>query len=54
MEDCFVATQERKLQLHQLEIDILLRGVDLLLKISKRPDAAASVAATESRKSRNS
>jgi two-component system sensor histidine kinase and response regulator WspE len=47
MEDCFVATQERKLQLHQSEIDILLRGVDLLLKISKRSDAAASVAATE-------
>lgn len=44
MEDCFVATQERKLQLHQSEIDILLRGVDLLLKISKRPDAIASTA----------
>jgi two-component system sensor histidine kinase and response regulator WspE len=47
MEDCFVATQERKLQLHQTEIDILLRGVDLLLKISKRPDAIASAAAPE-------
>src|SRR5215470_17682760 len=47
MEDCFVATQERKLQLHQSEIDILLRGVDLLLKISKRPDATASAATEE-------
>jgi two-component system sensor histidine kinase and response regulator WspE len=47
MEDCFVATQERKLQLHQSEIDVLLRGVDLLLKISKRPDATASTVATE-------
>jgi two-component system, chemotaxis family, sensor histidine kinase and response regulator WspE len=47
MEDCFVATQERKLQLHQSEIDVLLRGVDLLLKISKRPDATASAATEE-------
>jgi len=47
MEDCFVATQERRLQLHQSEIDILLRGVDLLLKISKRPDATASTAASD-------
>jgi two-component system sensor histidine kinase and response regulator WspE len=47
MEDCFVAAQERKLQLHQSEIDILLRGVDLLLNISKRPDAGASTTATE-------
>src|ERR1051325_8065036 len=42
MEDCFVAAQARKLQLHQSEIDILLRGVDLLLNISKRSDAPAS------------
>src|SRR5215467_5413263 len=47
MEDCFVAAQERKLQLHQSEIDVLLRGVDLLLNISKRSDAAASTGATE-------
>jgi two-component system sensor histidine kinase and response regulator WspE len=47
MEDCFVATQEQRLQLHQSEIDVLLRGVDLLLKISKRPDATASPATEE-------
>jgi two-component system sensor histidine kinase and response regulator WspE len=47
MEDCFVAAQERKLQLHQSEIDVLLRGVDLLLNISKRPDSVASAATTE-------
>src|SRR5215467_13648760 len=47
MEDCFVAAQEGKLQLHQMEIDILLRGVDLLLNISKLPDAAASTASAE-------
>lgn len=39
MEDCFVAAQEGKIQLHQAEIDILLRGVDLLLNLSKQPDA---------------
>src|SRR5215510_10210909 len=47
MEDCFVAAQERKLQLHQTEIDVLLRGIDLLLNLSKRQDAAASTAAAE-------
>jgi two-component system sensor histidine kinase and response regulator WspE len=47
MEDCFVAAQERKLLLYQTEIDILLRGVDLLLNISKRQDAAALTAAAE-------
>jgi len=47
MEDCFVAAQEGKLQLHQSEIDILLRGVDLLLNISKRPDAATTTLTTE-------
>jgi Chemotaxis protein histidine kinase and related kinases len=47
MEDCFVAAQERRLQLHQSEIDVLLRGVDLLLNISKRPDSPAALAAAE-------
>jgi two-component system, chemotaxis family, sensor histidine kinase and response regulator WspE len=42
MEDCFVAAQERKVQLRHSEIDILLRAVDLLLNISKRPEAAAT------------
>src|SRR5688572_11182962 len=31
MEDCFVAAQQGRLQLSQPEIDMLLRGVDLLL-----------------------
>ncbi|MDB6018543.1 MAG: CheA signal transduction histidine kinase [Pedosphaera sp.] len=38
MEDCFVAAQHGKIQLRQGEIDILFRGVDLLLHISKRPE----------------
>src|SRR4051812_16033587 len=42
MEDCFVAAQHGKLQLHQPEIDVLLRGVDLLLSLAKRSDAPAS------------
>jgi two-component system sensor histidine kinase and response regulator WspE len=42
MEDCFVAAQQGKLQLRQPEIDVLLRGVDLLLNLSKRPDASSS------------
>ncbi len=42
MEDCFVAAQQGKLQLRQLEIDILLRGVDLLLNLSKRSDGSSS------------
>ncbi len=39
MEDCFVAAQQRKLHLRQAEIDVLLRGVDLLAQLSKRTDA---------------
>lgn len=42
MEDCFVAAQQGKLQLRQPEIDILLRGVDLLLNLSKRSDGSSS------------
>src|SRR6058998_3174832 len=38
MEDCFVAAQQGNLQLRQAEIDILLRGVDLLLKLSRHND----------------
>ena len=39
MEDCFVAAQRGKVQLRQAEIDALLRGVDLLLNISKHSEA---------------
>src|SRR2546426_12361957 len=38
MEDCFVAAQKGKIQLRQKELDVLFRGVDLLLYISKRSE----------------
>jgi two-component system, chemotaxis family, sensor histidine kinase and response regulator WspE len=38
MEDCFVAAQEGKLTLCQPEIDLLFRGVDLLIQISKQTE----------------
>jgi two-component system sensor histidine kinase and response regulator WspE len=38
MEDCFVLAQQGKLALRQLEIDVLFRGVDLLLQISKHTE----------------
>jgi chemotaxis protein histidine kinase CheA len=42
MEDCFVAAQKGSIQLSSEDVDVLLRGVDLLEKISastKDPDA---------------
>jgi two-component system, chemotaxis family, sensor histidine kinase and response regulator WspE len=39
MEDCFVLAQHGKLALRQPEIDLLFRGVDLLLHISKYTEA---------------
>jgi chemotaxis protein histidine kinase CheA len=42
MEDCFVAAQKGSIQLSSADVDVLLRGVDLLEKISattKDPDA---------------
>jgi two-component system sensor histidine kinase and response regulator WspE len=41
MEDCFVAAQKSKVVLHQEQIDLLLKGVDLLIKISKSPEVSA-------------
>ncbi|MFA6960698.1 MAG: hybrid sensor histidine kinase/response regulator [Opitutaceae bacterium] len=41
MEDCFVAAQRGTLKLHQARIDLLLRGVDLLTRISQTPEADA-------------
>lgn len=35
LEDCFVAVQESKLQLEDFHIDILLKGADVYLQISK-------------------
>ena len=39
MENCFVAAQHGKIQLHQPVIDVLFRGVDLLSHISKHDEA---------------
>jgi two-component system sensor histidine kinase and response regulator WspE len=39
MEDCFALAQQGKLALRQPEIDLLFRGVDLLLQISKYTEA---------------
>ncbi len=47
MEDCFVAAQNGKIQLGQKEIDVLFRGVDLLLYISKLSEAELAVWETE-------
>ena len=41
MEDCFVAAQRGQLTLHQTRIDLLLRGVDLLTRIARTPEADA-------------
>jgi two-component system, chemotaxis family, sensor histidine kinase and response regulator WspE len=42
MEDCFVAAQKGKLRLRQAEIDVLLRGVDLIAQLAKRSETAAA------------
>lgn len=39
MEDCFVAAQHGRLTLRREQIDLLLRGVDLLTRIAQTPDA---------------
>src|SRR5215471_6360179 len=39
MEDCFVAAQHGKLHLYPPDIDLLLRGVDLLAQLGKRSEA---------------
>lgn len=39
MEDCFALAQKDKLELRQPEIDLLLRGIDLLGQISKNTEA---------------
>src|SRR5688572_3034445 len=38
MEDCFVAAQRGAITLQQAQIDVLLRGVDLVNRISKTPE----------------
>lgn len=39
LEDCFVLAQQGKLVLHQPEVDLLLRGADLLLQIARQTEA---------------
>ena len=40
MEDCFALAQQGKLELRQPDIDLLLRGIDLLGQISKHSEAS--------------
>jgi two-component system sensor histidine kinase and response regulator WspE len=47
MEDCFVLAQKGELTLHQAEIDLLFRGVDLLLQISKYTEATVTLWETD-------
>jgi len=42
MEDCLVAAQQGRLTLDQARIDLLLRGVDLLTRISQTPEIEAA------------
>jgi two-component system sensor histidine kinase and response regulator WspE len=42
IEDCFVAAQHGKLQLAQPHVDVLLRGVDLLIKLCKSAEAGGN------------
>ena len=43
MEECFVAAQDGRITLHQRQIDILLHGVDLLLALARKSEAAAAL-----------
>jgi two-component system, chemotaxis family, sensor histidine kinase and response regulator WspE len=43
MEDCFVAAQQGRLTLRQGQIDLLLRGVDLLTRIAQTPETEGGV-----------
>jgi two-component system, chemotaxis family, sensor histidine kinase and response regulator WspE len=40
LEDCFALAQQGQLALHQMEIDLLFRGIDLLAQISKHTEAS--------------
>jgi two-component system, chemotaxis family, sensor histidine kinase and response regulator WspE len=42
LEDCFVAAQQGGLRLRQDDIDLLFRGIDLLLQLAKNTDASAA------------
>src|SRR5213592_940187 len=43
MEDCFVAAQHGKLRLGRAQVDLLLKGVDLLIKLCKGATAPTAV-----------
>src|SRR5512142_2029826 len=47
MEDCFVAAQQRGLALHEPEIDLLFRGIDLLADIPRRTEATIAAWETD-------
>ena len=47
MEDCFVAAQHGKLQLHHEEVNLLFRGVDLLAQLARRTEADITAWETE-------
>ena len=40
MEDCFVAAQERRLTLRPDHVDVLLRGVDMLIRLKNNTKAS--------------
>ena len=42
MEDAFVAAQQGRLRLDQARIDLMLRGLDLLVQVANTPEAEAS------------
>jgi two-component system sensor histidine kinase and response regulator WspE len=42
MEDCFVAAQDGRLSLRKPQIDLLLRGVDLITRIARATEAEAA------------
>lgn len=47
MEDVFVAAQQGKLELRQPEVDLLLRGVDLVVHLAKRTEGGIAKRETE-------
>ncbi|HED40748.1 MAG TPA: hybrid sensor histidine kinase/response regulator [Chromatiales bacterium] len=42
MEDCFVAAQKKQLTLNSSDIDVLLKGVDLMAQVAKLDESALS------------
>jgi len=42
LEDCFVAARQQKLRLHQPEVDVLFKGVDLLALLARATEASVT------------